>query len=156
MNLARWLVIHSLKSFSEHPDMIGVISSKGNAEPMYQPFARIARGDEIAYYAIRDCVVVGLFKVMSSMEYLDDSIWGPSCVFKIVSELLPPSSKVLDFKKLLQDPQTNFDLFPNKKNWSAYLRGHASRPLTQRDFETVRLAIQNPKLLISTPQIRTP
>jgi hypothetical protein len=136
--------------------MIGVISATGDPEPMYQPFARIARGDEIAYYAIRDCVIVGLFKVMSNMEYLDDSTWGPSCVFSIASELLPPSGKVLDFKKLLRNPRTKFDLFPNKKNWSAYLRGHACRPLTQRDFETLRDAIQDSTLLIATPEIRPP
>jgi hypothetical protein len=90
------------------------------------------------------------------MEYLDDSAWGPSCVFKVTSEVLPPSGKVLDFKKLLQDPGTSFDLFPNKKNWPAYLRGHACRPLTQRDFETVKDAIRNPRFLNPTPEVRPP
>jgi hypothetical protein len=101
-------------------------------------------------------VVVGIFKVASAMEHLDDLAWGPSCTYKIIPENLPPPGKVLDFKKLLQNPRTRFDLFPNRKKWAAYLRGHACRLLSHRDFEAIKEAIQNPEFLIPTPEIRPP
>ena len=150
------MVLHSLTSFSEHPDMIGVVSGKGSIDPIYHPFAKIKKRDKIAYYAIRDCVIVGIFNVASEMEYLEDEIWGPSCVFKITPETLPPPHEVLDFKRLVQNPDVQFDLFPQKKNWQQYVRGHACRPLTDRDFTIIRRRLMDGKDLIRFPEVRPP
>jgi hypothetical protein len=152
--LGHWLVIHSLQSFSEHPDLIGVWSI-GDGEPMYSPFSRIHDSDDVVYYAIRDCVIVGVFKVASGMMHVDDAKWGKSCVYRIAPYLLPPSGKVVDFKALLKDPSITLDLIPVKKNWPAYLRGHACRSLSARDFETFMNSMRGSKL-ISMPIVKPP
>src|SRR2546425_3589823 len=154
--MANWLVLHSLKSFSEHNDLIGVTSARVFPEPIYPPFAKIAKDDHIAYYAIRDCVVVGVFKVVSQMEYLDDAQWGPSCVYSIVPTILPPSGKVLDFKHLVKDLGVHLDLIPEKRYWPAYLRGHASRPLSERDFSLISKRVSDGPGLTDTPLVRPP
>src|SRR5207249_1335020 len=106
-----WLVLHSYLSFSQHPDMIGVESSRDYSRLVYPSFSRIRKNDEVVYYAIRDCVIVGVFKVVSDMKCLNDKNWGPVCVYGIAPLALPPTGKVLDFRFLVR--QSRFDLFPS-------------------------------------------
>ena len=154
--MAYWLVLHSLKSFSEHNDMIGIVSATGRPEPMYRPFSKIKKFDRIAYYAIRDSVIVGLFKVISDMEYSDDEAWGPSCIYHVTPEILPPSGKVLDFTDLANDTKLKLDLFPARRNWQTYLRGHACRPLSERDYGLIRRRLVSGPGLVDTPIVRPP
>lgn len=136
--------------------MIGVVSTKGVPEPIYRPFSRIKKGDRIVYYAIRDSVLVGVFTVTSSMEYLDDSEWGPSCIYRISPSILPPAGKVLDFKSLIEDSSVKLDFIPQKRFWASYLRGHANRPLTEQDFALVVERIRHGPGLVLKPPVRPP
>jgi hypothetical protein len=154
--MAHWLVLHSLKAFSEHPDLIGVVSAKGVADPSYRPFSRIRKADNIVYYAIRDSVILGIFTVVSGMDYLDDPEWGPSCVFKIALDVRPPNGKVLNLRTLLKDSATKLDIIPIKEKWQGYLRGHACRPLSENDYGTFRKALLNDSYLIPRPEVTTP
>jgi len=152
--LARWLVLHSLLSFSEHSDMIGVASSTDHSSLIYPTFADIKTDDEIVYYAIRDSVILGVFRVVSDRHFIDDQKWGPMCVYKIVPTHLPPSGKVLDFRRLVKDAR--LDLIPSRQKWPAYLRGHACRPLSNHDYEIMKEHIVDGPGLIPLPEIRAP
>ncbi len=136
--------------------MIGVISAKGRAEPIYPPFARIRKRDDAIYYAIRDCVIVGIFKIVSDMQYLDDPIWGPSCVYKIATDAVPPSNKALDVKNLIRDSKVRFEPFPAKERWQGDLRGHACRPISDRDYGIIRKRVFEGPGLIPFSEIRPP
>jgi hypothetical protein len=150
----QWLILHSLQSFSEHSDMIGVWSM-GNHEPIDSQFSQIRKSDKVVYYAIRDCVIVGIFEVTSGMVHIIDPKWGPTCAYSIRPLLLPPSGKVLDFRSLIRDDSISFDLMPVKKRWSLYLRGHACRPLSDRDYQTLANEVTGSNL-IPLPQVKPP
>ena len=100
--MKRWFVVHDLLAYSQHQDMIGnVVRTSGVKQPKSNLFAEISKGDLIVYYATKDYVVVGIFKVVSDMEYLpDDPNWKEIMVYRIKPVELPPLGNYLDFKKL--------------------------------------------------------
>jgi hypothetical protein len=103
--------------------MIGVSSNSDHTYLAYPPFGKIKSGDEIVYYAIRDSIIVGVFRVSAGMRFVEDSKWGTMCVFKITPTYLPPDGMALDFRHLVKDAK--LDLIPSRQNWPSYLRGHA-------------------------------
>src|SRR5438876_8778231 len=102
--------------------MIGVESTQDYSGVVYPPFSQIKKGDDIVYYAIRDCVIVGVFKVSSNLERFKDSKWGPVYAYRIAPLHLPPQGKVLDFRQVVKN--SKLDLIPSISKWPAYLRGH--------------------------------
>ncbi|MCJ7505532.1 EVE domain-containing protein [Candidatus Bathyarchaeota archaeon] len=139
-----WFVIHDLGSFSQHGDYIGCgVRESGVKKASYGPFGQIQKGDKIVYYAKGDKVVVGIFQVVSDIEYWpNDPEWGERVVFKIAPEMLPPKGKYLDFKAYLFNPEVSLDLFPDKDRWAFQLWNHTCRPLTKHDFDLIRSAVE--------------
>ena len=152
----RWFVIHDLLAYSQHQDMIGnVVKAPGVKQPKSPLFAEIKKGDQIVYYATKDYVVVGVFEVVSDMEYLpNDPYWKEIMVYQIKPVELPPLGNYLDFKKLVKDPNVSFYMFPKKKNWGNYLQGKTCKLLTERDFLIIKDALSENKYLKSIQEIK--
>ena len=154
--LKHWLIIHSLRAYKDHSDLIGcAVKEPGVKEPWFRQFAEIKKGDKIVYYATGDCVVVGIFDVLSDIMYLtDDPYWKEDMVYKIRPVEMPPEGFYLDFKKVLKTKSVRFDLFPIKKQWYAYLRGKTCRELTEHDYLTVRDYLKNPEYLVEREALK--
>jgi predicted RNA-binding protein len=156
--LNRWFVVHDLLSYKQHPNMIGnVVRKSGPPEPRFSKFSEIQKGDLVVYYATKDMVVVGIFEVVSDMEYLpNDPHWKEIMIYRIKRVELPPPGKCLDFKKLLSEPSVNFDMFPKKQKWGSYLQGRTCKLLTESDYFTIKEALSKKKHLKSIKEMRAP
>lgn len=145
-----WLIIHNLLSYNQHSNMIGCrLREHGIPKPRFSQFADIKKGDRIVYYATKDMVVVGIFKVVSSIKYIpDDPFWKEIMIFEIDPFSMPPEGYYLDFKKFVLNRKVQLDLFPNKERWASYLQGRTCRPLTEKDFKNIRRALSDKKYLI--------
>ena len=131
-----------------------VVKASGVKQPKFSAFAEIKKGDFIVYYATRDCVVVGIFEVTSDIEYLpSDQHWKEIMVYRIKPTKTPPLGNYLDFKKLVKDPNTSFDMFPNKNIWGTYLQGKTCKLLTDEDYLAIRLALSENKYLKGVQEI---
>lgn len=136
--------------------MIGnVVRGLGSPEPRFSKFGEIQKGDLIVYYATKDMVVVGIFEVVSDMEYLpNDPHWKEIMVYRIKQVELPPPGKCLDFKRLLSEASVNFDMFPKKQKWGSYLQGRTCISLTERDYSVIEGALLKQKYLKSIARVR--
>ena len=132
--------------------MIGVESTRDYSGIVYPLFSKIMKGDEIVYYAIRDCVIVGVFTVSSNLERFEDPKWGPVYAYRIVPLHLPPPGKVLDFRQVVKN--SKLDLVPSVGKWPSYLRGHACRPLTDHDFKLMKSRLVEGPGLVAFPSVR--
>ena len=152
----RWFVIHDLLAFEQHPDMISnVVKKTGIEKPRFFMFGQIQKGDLIVYYATKDMIAVGVFRVISDIRYIpQDPYWGEVMVFKIEPFKLPPKREYLDFKKLVTSPDIYFDLFPEKKHWGSYLQGQTCKLLSEEDYCTIKEAISQEKYMKNKEQIR--
>lgn len=152
----RWFVVHDLLAFEQHPDMIcNVVKKTGIAEPKFFIFGQIQKGDLIAYYATEDLVVVGIFRVVSDIQYVrSDPYWEEVMVFKIEPFKLPPNGNYLDFKKLVTTPTVYFDMFPEKTHWGNYLQGKTCVSLSDKDYFTIEKAVIEEKYMKSREQIK--
>lgn len=153
--LNRWFVVHSMQSFRQHPDMIGSrVKAPGLKRPRISTFSKIHRGDKVVYYAARDYVVVGIFQVISNVEYLPNDLhWKEMMVYRIKPVQKPPVGSYLSLKKLIKDPNVYFDMFPDKKNWGGYLQGKTCKPITQKDFTTIEKALSKSEYLIQLDNV---
>jgi hypothetical protein len=125
-----------------------VIKNTRIARPRFFQFGQIQREDLIVYYASKDMVVVGTFRVVSDIRCLQhDRNWGDVMVFDIEPFKLPPSGKYLDFKKLVTTPNIFFEMFPNKTMWGTYLQGKTCLMLTAKDYRTIEEAASQEKYL---------
>ena len=151
----RWFVVHDLLAYSQHSDMIGnAVKKPGVEEPRFSKFAEIQKGDLVVYYTTRDYVVVGIFQVVSDMEYLlNDPHWKEIMVYKIRPVELPVPGNYLDFKKLIADPAVQFDMFPKKKKWGRYFQGQTCKLLTQKDYLLIKDALSENRYLKSIEEI---
>jgi len=154
--LNRWFVVHDLLAYSQHSDMIGnVVKVSGVRQPRFSTFSEIKKGDLVVYYATKDSVVTGIFQVVSDIEYLpNDKHWKEIMVYRIESMETPPQGSYLDFRKLVNDPKTSFDMFPNKSKWGIYLQGKTCKLLTERDYLTIKNAFTKKEYLKSAKEIR--
>lgn len=148
-----WFVVHDLKAYEQHSDMIGCrVKKPRKREPWFKQFGEIKKGDKIVYYATKNNVVIGIFNVTSDITYLpDDPHWKEIMVYYIEPAEMPPEGFYLDFKKaLLSDKRAKFDLFPKKEKWHVYLQGKTCRKLSENDYQLIRNYLQNQDYLIST------
>lgn len=152
----RWFVVHDVLAYNQHSDMIGnVIKASGVRKPKFSTFAEIKNGDLVVYYATKDYVVVGIFQVVSDIEYLpSDQHWKEIMVYRIKPIETPPLGNYLDFKKLVKDPNVSFKMFPNKKNWGKYLQGKTCILLTERDYLTIKDVLSKNAYLKSVHEIK--
>lgn len=136
--------------------MIGnVVKAQGVKQPKSSSFANIKKGDTVVYYASKDYVVVGIFQVISDIEYLpNDLYWKEIMIYRIKPLEMPLAGKYLDFKKLIKDPKVNFDLFPNKRNWGNYLQGKTCVLLTEKDYLLIRNSLSNTSYLKTVESIK--
>jgi len=150
-----WFVVHDLLAYEQHSDMIGcTVRRTGEKKPKFSQFAEIRRGDRIVYYATKDYVIVGLFDVVSDMEYVaDDQAWGEDVVYKIRPSKLPPEGYYLDFKQLLKKEDFQLSIFPDKKKWAMYLQGKTCRPLSKEDFDLIADHLGDEELLKDKTEI---
>ncbi len=131
----RWLVIHRKEAFSQHNNLIGCKTIKYRKRIITKPitFLEVRKGDLIVYYMIGK-LIIGIFKVISDIEYLNnDAYWGNMAIYRIEPLLKP--KKPIPIQGLLQNPKNKFDLFKNKKYWGSYLQGKSIVNLTNSDFE---------------------
>lgn len=144
-----WFVIHDIKSYRQHADWIGCkVKDPGIQKPKYGPFINIKKDDKIVYYTKKDALIVGIFEVVSEIKYIkDDADWGEIMVFEIKPDIMPSDNYALDFKALLDDPNTEFELFMEKEKWMYQIWGHTCRPLPRSDFEQIQKSIVNRKHL---------
>ena len=151
----RWFVVHDLLAYKQHPDMIGnVVRKSGVPKPKFSKFDEIQKGDLVVYYATRDMVVVGIFEVVSDIEYLpSDPDWKEIMVYKIRPVELPVLGNYLDFKKLIADSTVQFDMFPKKKSWGTYLQGKTCKLLTERDFLLIKDVLSKSEYLKSISEV---
>jgi hypothetical protein len=155
--LNRWLIVHNLLAYRQHPDMIGnKVKESGVPEPKFPEFNEIKKGDQLVYYATRDMVIIGVFEVISDKVYLqNDSQWKEMVIFKIKPVELPTSGHYLNLKKLALDPSVHLDLFPQKRRWGSYLQGRTCKLLTKEDFRIIKNALSNKKYLKSIQSLET-
>jgi predicted RNA-binding protein len=151
-----WLVIHDLKAYMQHSDLIGCrVKRPGLQQPMLKQFAEIKKGDKIVYYASKNCVVIGIFDVVSDITYLEkDPYWNEIMVYSIRPAEMPPEGYYLDFKKLLFSETVKFDLFPEKEKWYTYLQGKTCRKLTEHDYQIIKNNLNNPEYLIEKDKVK--
>ena len=152
----KWFVVHDLLAYNQHKDLIGnTVKAEGIKQPKSSIFSSIKKGDIVVYYASKDSVAVGIFQVVSDMEYLAaDLHWKEIMIYHIKPQEMPPEGQYLDFKKLVKDPRVEFDLFPDKSNWGIYLQGKTCVLLTEKDFRLIKNALSNPTYLRSTKDFR--
>lgn len=144
-----WLVVHNLLSYSQHKDLIGcAVKQHGKKQPKSSAFSSIKKGDNVVYYATKDFAIVGIFQVTSDMTYFEsDPDWKESVVYQIKEKDMPPQGTYLDFKKLVKDPSSKFDLFPEKQRWGIHLLGKTVVLLTERDYLTIKNTMSNSTFL---------
>jgi len=154
--LNKWFVIHDLLAYRQHSDMIANrVKAPGTQKPKSAAFAEIRRGDPIVYYATKDYVVVGIFQVVSDIEYLkNDEYWKEIMVYKIKPLGLPPGGYFLDFKKFVTHPAVTLDLFPEKQNWGKYLQGKTCAVLSDKDYSMIESAISQDEYLKRIDEIK--
>ena len=141
-----WWIIQSLESYNQHPDLIGCALKDGTNSPIHKSFSKIKKGDHIVYYATGDKVLVGIFEIVSEMDFLkDDEDWEDSAVFQIKPVFTPTAGFLLDWKKLLFDPSISFDLFPKKNRWVYKIWRRYIHPLSESDYETIKKAFLSRK-----------
>lgn len=149
--MKKWLIVHDLVAYKQHPDMIGKSSRLAS-----QKFEEIKKGDQIVYYARKDMVVTGIFEVISERTqvendpYWNDYPYGKSMtIYKIKPVAMPLKGYYLDFKKLVMDPSVRLDTFPRESRWGGYIQGRTCISLTDRDLLTIRNALSNMNYLKS-------
>lgn len=130
----KWLIIHSIESYSQHMDMIGCkfMRYKNRRIPKTKAFLDIKKEDLIIYYA-KGKKLVGIFRIISDIDYLKNDLhWGDMAVYRIEPVSVPKNP--LPFEKLIQNPKYNFDIFKNKRYWGSYLQGKMIKKLSEHDF----------------------
>jgi len=160
-----WLIIHSLRAYKQHSDLIGCpVKEDGAKEPWFRQFAEIQKGDKIVYYATKHQVIIGIFDVVSSIMHLaNDQFWKEDMIYKISPAEMPPDGFYLNFKRIVKTKSIHFDLFPKKERWYGYLRGKVCRLLSEHDFLVIKNRLRNPKNLVESkaleieePRIKRP
>jgi len=151
-----WFIIHDLKAYEEHRNLIGCrVKQPGAQEPWFRQFAEIKKGDKIVYYATKNNVIVGIFDVITDITYLpSDPHWKEIMVYGIKPAEMPPEDHYLDFKAILSDKAARFDLFPKKEKWYAYLQGKTCRKLTEHDYQLLREYLKKPEYLIKKQEVK--
>lgn len=152
----KWFVIHDLLAYNQHKDLIGnVVKAQGVKQPKSSAFSNIRKGDIVVYYASKDYVITGIFEVTSDLEYREaDPQWKEIMIYKIKSLEMPPEGKFLDFKKLVKDAKTKFDLFPDKSMWGNYLQGKTCVLLTDKDYLTIKNVLSDSLYLKKVEDIK--
>jgi hypothetical protein len=112
-----WFIVHDLKAYTQHSDLIGCrVKRPGLQQPMLKQFAEIKKGDKIVYYASKNCVIVGIFDVVSDITYLEkDPYWNEIMVYSIRPAEMPPESE----------------------KWCTHVHRKTRRKLTEHDFPQV-------------------
>jgi signal peptidase I len=153
--LNHWFVVHDL-AYNQHSDMIGNrVKIPKTQQPRSAAFAEIKKGDLVVYYAAKDYVVVGIFEVVSDIEYLpNDQHWKEIMVFRIKPVELPPLGNYLDFRKFIKDSRVCLDLMPEKDNWGRYLQGKTCVLLSDKDYSVIESAISQNKYLKRIDEIK--
>lgn len=138
-----------MQSYRDHPELIGCrVKDPGIQKPKYGPFNDIKKNDKIVYYTKGDKLIVGIFDVVSEIKYLkEDPKWPEIMVYEIRPAIIPPEGYTLDFKALIDDPYTKFELFSEKDKWMYQLWGHTCRSLPKEDFELIKNTILQRKHL---------
>ena len=154
--LNKWFVVHDLLAYQQHPDLISNIAMKTRVmKPKFKNFGKIQQGDLIAYYATKDNIIVGVFKVTSEIYYLhQDPYWGDVMVFDIEPFKMPPKGKYLDFKKVVTDPDAHFDIFPAKNRWGTYIQGKTCLSLSEMDYSIIENAFSQEKFMRDINKIK--
>jgi hypothetical protein len=136
-----WLIIHSLKAFDQHPDLIGT------EEKLSKKITGVCKGDKIVYYATGDSVIVGTFDVIGKKQHVedDDSWQGPHVCMKIKARKLasrPLFIKIHDFIANMAPP---LSLFPDRKFVPVKLKDKTAVKITEKDFKAIEKFIKTYK-----------
>lgn len=155
-----WFVVHDLMAYSQHGDMICCKESRNDSTRRRKPrqilFKKMKSGDKMVYYAAGSYAVVGIFEIVSDMEYFSDDRWKNVFVRKIRPFKMPPKNHYMHIKKLLFDSDYKFDIFPNKELWHTALRGKTVKHLSITDFDIFLRNIDNEKYLVNKKDTKVP
>ena len=75
----KWLIVHSLESFSQKPRMIGFVGKnrfdgsparddRGNPIPASTKVSEIKLGGRIVYYCLGDSVIKGVYEIVQFLS----------------------------------------------------------------------------------------
>lgn len=149
--MKKWLIVHSLESFSQNPRMIGfpaktrvdgsiVLNDNKDPVPVIERVFEVKSGDRVVYYCKGDSVIKGIYEVVQR-HYAKETQWLDSPFqfeIKPIIELEDP----YDFKLLL----SSLDLFkhlPDLRRWGVSLMGitNSIKALTDHDYELFEKAM---------------
>lgn len=148
--MKKWLIVHSLESYSQNPRMIGFPAKtkldgsfdlvNGKPVPSFKRIKEIKPGDKIVYYCKGDSVIKGIYEIVRP-HFGKENKWPDSPYqfeIKPIIEMEDPYS----FKLLL----SSLDLFkhlPNLRKWGMSFQGknNSIKPLTERDYQRIKTTI---------------
>jgi len=147
----KWLIVHSLESFSQNQRMIGFVgknsldgsptlNGQGNPLPADAKVLEIKPGDVVVYYCHGDSVIKGLYEIVQA-HYRKETKW-PESPFQFEIKPVIELDEPYDFKPLVGSLSLFKDL-PDPRRWGLKLRGiyNAIKPLTEGDYNTIKDAL---------------
>jgi hypothetical protein len=133
-----WIVVHDLKAYKEHPNLIGKeIRLRGKIDS-------IKPRDKIVYYCTGDSVIRGTFDVVSSGYILrNDQFWiGEHVVYDIEPRWLAKEPTFVGMSNLLSTLVKPLKIFPIGKFEPIKLKGRTIVKIIESDFKTIEKALK--------------
>ncbi len=150
-----WLIVHSLESFNQNPNLIGfaakaeldgraVKDKEGKLIPAFKTITEIKSGDKIIYYCKGDSVIKGIFEIAKPV-YAQEPQWPDSPFQFQIKPLLVPDEP-FNIKLILSSLEL-FSHLDNIKNWGMALQGkyNSIKELSVKDFQFIENTLKSSK-----------
>jgi len=147
----KWLVVHSLESYTQNPTMIGFPAKKeldgslsldksGKAVPASPRVSEMKSGDRIVYYCKGDSVVKGIYEIVQS-HFAKETQW-PDSPFQFEIKAIIELEEPYDFKLLVSSLEL-FENLPDRRKWGGVLQGtyNTIRQLKDSDYRLIEESI---------------
>jgi hypothetical protein len=155
-SLKRWLVIHDLITYDKYNDKIFNKARSKSKKPISELFGQIKKDDLVVYYAVLNRVVVGLFKVISDLNYTQsDKHDYPMTFYNIRPIKTPKKGHFVDFQKLIKDPNIQFECF-EKEAVLNFDDDHICLKLSEQDYDKIENAFSNMQYLKPIEEVTNP
>lgn len=136
-----WFIIHSLRSYHQHPDYIGQEKKKA------RKIEKVKRGDRIVYYATGDSVVVGTFDLVKGKEeWTSDKHWtGPHICINIKQRFVAEPPYYVPIHDLIEQIEPPLIIFQKRKFEPIKFKGQTAIEITNEDFRAIEKFIKSYK-----------